>query len=105
MSLDLDPSYILFLPMNLKFSDAKIFRVIDTRKKINSQKNDYKKREKSLIEEKQNKEFIEKYNIIKAEQWPKIHNKTEFYALSEEIKRECREVFNFPYPMITDFIS
>ena len=67
--------------------------------------NDYKKREKSLIEEKQNKEFIEKYNIIKAEQWPKIHNRTEFYALSEEIKRECREVFNFPYPMITDFIS
>ncbi len=67
--------------------------------------NDYKKREKSLIEEKQNKEFIEKYNIIKAEQWPKIHNRTEFYALSEEIKRECREVFNFPWLTLEDFIN
>jgi hypothetical protein len=67
--------------------------------------NDYRKKEKSLIEEKENKVFIEKYNIIKAEQWPKIHNRTEFYALSEEIKRECREVFNFPWPTLKDFIS
>ena len=65
----------------------------------------YKKREKILLEEKEIKLFIEKYNSIKAEQWPKIHNRTDFYALSDEIRRECREVFNFPWPIIEDFIS
>lgn len=65
----------------------------------------YKKREKILREEKEIKVFIEKYNSIKAVQWPKIHNRTDFYALSDEIRRECREVFNFPWPIIEDFIS
>ncbi len=55
--------------------------------------NKYKEREKILLENKSQKEFIEKYNIIKAENWPEIYNKNDFYSLPDWIKEECKTVF------------
>jgi hypothetical protein len=65
----------------------------------------YQEREKILLEEDYNRIFIEKYNTIKAEHWPEIYNKTDFHSLPNEIKRECKEVFNFPPLTLEDFIS
>jgi hypothetical protein len=65
----------------------------------------YREREKILIEEDYNKIFTEKYNAIKAEHWPEIYNKTDFHSLPNEIKRECKEVFNFPWVESDDFIN
>ena len=57
----------------------------------------YKEREKVILEEESNKNFIESYNNIKGKEWPEIHNKVEFYSLPDSIKRECKEIFNFPF--------
>ena len=65
----------------------------------------YQEREKILLEEDYNKIFTEKYNAIKAEHWPEIYNKTDFHSLPNEIKRECKEVFNFPWSVPDDFIN
>ena len=65
----------------------------------------YREREKILIEEDYNKIFTEKYNAIKAEHWPEIYNKTDFHSLPNEIKRECKEIFNFPWVDSDDFIN
>jgi hypothetical protein len=63
----------------------------------------YQEREKILIEEDYNKIFTEKYNAIKAEHWPEIYNKTDFHSLPNEIKRECKEVFNFSWSDLDDY--
>jgi len=60
---------------------------------INIFKN-YREREKDFIE---NKVFLEKYYEIKGESWPAINHKDEFDLLPDQIKQECKNVFNFPY--------
>jgi hypothetical protein len=45
-------------------------------------------------------EFVKKYNEIKGASWPNIFNEDDFNNLSEEIKKECKEVFNFPHEII-----
>lgn len=62
----------------------------------------YKEQEQVLLEEESNKKFIEKYTVIKAEHWPEIYNKIDFYSLPENIKQECKEVFNFPLLTLED---
>lgn len=65
----------------------------------------YLEQEKILLEEDCRKKFVDKYNEVKAESWPEIYNKTDFHSLPDNIKRECKEVFNFPWPTLEDFIS
>lgn len=65
----------------------------------------YKNQEKILIDQEKEKEFLEKYNIIKGSDWPNISSEDEFWNLSTEIKKECKENFDFPPRHLSDKVN
>ena len=61
---------------------------------------EYKKQEKILRQEKECKEFLEKYEIYRGADWPDINDENDFLRLPDRIKEECKVKFNFPRKLI-----
>ena len=61
---------------------------------------EYKKQDKILSQEKECKEFLEKYNVFKGADWPEIQNETEFEQLPDWVKQEAKTRFDFPRKLI-----
>ena len=61
---------------------------------------EYKKQEKILRQEKECKEFLEKYEIYRGADWPDINDENDFLRLPDWIKEECKVKFNFPRKLI-----
>jgi hypothetical protein len=61
---------------------------------------EYKKQEKIILQEKERKEFLEKYEIYRGADWPDIKDENDFQQLPTWIKEECKNKFNFPRKLI-----
>lgn len=61
---------------------------------------EYKTQEKILRQEKECKEFLEKYEIYRGADWPNIKDENDFLRLPDWIKEECKIKFNFPRKLI-----
>lgn len=56
---------------------------------------EFKKHEKILLQERENKEFLEKYQVYRGADWPDIKNQSDFLNLPDWIKKESKTKFNF----------
>ena len=61
---------------------------------------EYKKQDKILQQEKERKEFLEKYEVYRGADWPDIQDENDFLRLPDWVKEECKIKFNFPRKLI-----
>lgn len=52
-----------------------------------------------------NHSFLNRYALIKATEWPELSHCHDWYCLPDQIKKECREVFDLYLPDLEDVTS